>query len=113
MIERGQIWWARLPDPVGSEPGYSRPVVIIQADPFNESLIGTVIAVTLTTNLQRADSPGNVLLPSRWTGLPRDCVANVSQIVTADKGFLTEYVGPLPYSLLQQIDEGLRLILDL
>jgi len=113
VIQRGQIWWATLPEPLGSEPGYRRPIVIVQANTFNESLIGTVVAVTLTTNSQRADAPGNVLLPSRWTGLPRDCVANVSQIVTADKRFLTEYVGPLPYSLLEQIDEGLRLILDL
>jgi mRNA interferase MazF len=113
VIERGQIWWAALPEPAGSEPGYNRPVVIVQADTFNKSFIGTVLTVILTTNLQRADAPGNVLLPSRRTGLPKDCVANVSQIVTVDKRFLTEYVGSLPYSLLQRIDEGLRLVLDL
>ena len=113
MIQRGDIWWAELPDPLGSEPGYRRPVVIVQADTFNDSRLGTVLAVGLTTNLQRADAPGNVLLPSRRTGLPRDCVANVSQVITVDKRFLSEQVGPLPALLLHRIDEGLRLILDL
>ena len=113
MIQRGHIWWAALPEPVGSEPGYRRPVVIVQADNFNESLIGTVVAVTLTTNLQRANAPGNVLLPSRRTGLPKDCVANVSQILTIDRRFLTEHVSSLPNALLERIDEGLRLVLDL
>lgn len=111
VIFRGQVWWAALP--VGSEPGYRRPVVIVQANNFNESLIGTVLAVMLTTNLQRADAPGNVLLPSRRTGLPKDCVANVSQIVTVDKRSLTEHVSSLPGSFLQRIDDGLRLVLDL
>jgi len=113
VIQRGHIWWAALPEPVGSEPGYRRPVVIVQADNFNESLIGTVVAVALTTNLQRANAPGNVLLPSRRTGLPKDCVANVSQILTIDRRFLTEHVNSLPNALLERIDEGLRLVLDL
>jgi len=113
VIQRGDIWWAFLREPLGSEPGYRRPVVIVQSDGFNESLIGTVLAVILTTNLRLADAPGNVLLPSRRTGLPKDCVANVSQIVTVDRSFLSDPVGPLPTSLLQRIDEGLRLALDL
>jgi len=107
------VWWATLPEPRGSEPGDRRPVVIVQADNFNESFIATVVAVILTTNLQRADAPGNVLLPSHRTGLPKDCVANVSQIVTIDKRFLTDHVSSLSFSLLQRIDDGLRLVLDL
>lgn len=113
VIQRGDVWWADLPEPPGSAPGYRRPVVVVQADSFNESLIGTVLAVILTTNLRRADAPGNVLLPSRRTGLPKDCVANVSQVVTVDRRLLIEHVGPLPASLVQRIDDGLRMVLDL
>lgn len=113
VIRRGDIWWAILPEPLGSEPGYRRPIVIVQADSFNESLIGTVLGVILTTNLRRADAPGNILLSSHRTGLPRDSVANVSQIITVDRRFLTEHVGSLPPGLVQQIDDGLRLVLDL
>lgn len=113
MIRRGEIWWASLPEPQGSEPGYRRPLVIVQADTFNRSGIRTVIGVVLTTNLQLANAPGNVLLESRRTGLPRDCVANVSQMITADRGVLTERVGALPVSLLEKIEAGLRQVLDL
>ena len=113
MIRRGDIWWASLPDSVGSEPGGRRPVIIVQADGFNESLIQTVLAVILTTNLRLANAPGNVLLRSRQTGLPKDSVANVSQVATVDRRFLTECVGRLSASLLERVDEGLRLALDL
>ena len=113
MIQRGDIWWANLPEPAGSEPGYRRPIVIIQADTFNQSAIRTVIGVGLTTNLHLADAPGNILLLSRQTGLPKDCVANVSQVITADKSTLTERVGTLSASVLARIEEGLRRILDL
>ena len=110
---RGEIWWASLPEPSGSEPGYRRPVVILQADSFNRSLLRTVIVVGLTTNLRQAGAPGNVLLPSRQTNLPADSVANVSQVVTLDKGDLLEWVGPLPAQLLRRIEDGVRLILEL
>lgn len=110
---RGEIWWASLPEPSGSEPGYRRPVVILQADSFTRSLIRTVIVVGLTTNLRQAGAPGNVLLPSRQTSLPADSVANVSQVVTLDKGDLLEWVGPLPAQLLRRIEDGVRLILEL
>ena len=113
MIQRGEIWWASLPEPLGSEPGGRRPVLIVQADSFNESLIQTVLSVILTTNLRLARAPGNVLLRSHQTGLQKDSVANVSQIATVDRRFLTERIGELPGSLLQRIDEGLRLVLDL
>ena len=81
---RGEIWWANLPDPVGSEPGYRRPVLIIQDDTFTQSRISTVIVVIVTSNTRLAEAPGNVLLPCEASGLPRDSVANVSQILTID-----------------------------
>lgn len=113
VIRRGDIWWASLPDPLGSEPGGRRPVIIVQADGFNESLIQTVLAVILTTNLRLASAPGNVLLRSHQTGLPKDSVANISQVATVDRRFLAECVGRLSASLLERVDEGLRLVLDL
>jgi mRNA interferase MazF len=113
VIQRGDIWWASLPEPLGSEPGGRRPILVVQADSFNESLIQTTLSVILTTNLRLAHAPGNVLLRSHQTGLPKDSVANVSQVATIDRRFLTERVGRLPSSLLQKIDEGLRLVLDL
>lgn len=113
VIHRGEIWWATLPEPVGSEPGYRRPVLIVQSDSFNHSRIGTVIAVVLTSNSKLAKAPGNVLLTGRVTGLPKDSVANVSQIITVDKTFLTELVGFLPARKMQQVEEGLRVALSL
>jgi mRNA interferase MazF len=113
VIARGEIWWASLPEPVGSEPGYRRPVLIIQADEFNHSRIQTVIAVVLTTNLQVASAPGNVFLSARATGLRKDAVANVSQVITLDKAFLTERVGKLSANLLEEMESGLRLVLNL
>lgn len=112
-MRRGEIWWASMPEPVGSEPGYRRPVVIVQADSFNQSRIRTVVTVALMSNLGLAEAPGNVLLSSRQTGLPKDCVANVSQVATLDRMFLTERIGAVPGSFLQRIENGLRLVLDL
>jgi mRNA interferase MazF len=112
-VYRGEIWWADLPNPIGSEPGYRRPVLIIQDDTFTQSLIRTVIVVIITSNLELANAPGNVLLPRDATGLSRDSVANVSQIFTVDKVFLTERVGLLPVSLQEEVDEGLRTVLYL
>lgn len=110
---RGEIWWADLPDPVGSEPGYRRPVLIIQDDTFTQSRLRTVIVVIITSNLELANAPGNVLLPRDTTSLSRDSVANVSQIFTVDKAFLTECIGSLPVSLQEEVDEGLRTVLHL
>ena len=112
-MQRGEIWWAALPEPAGSEPGFSRPVLIVQDDAFNRSRIQTVIVVAITTNLELAQAPGNVLLPRKATRLPRDSIANVSQIITVDKSFLTERVGSLPDELQEQVDAGLRLVLYL
>jgi mRNA interferase MazF len=110
---RGEIWWASLPEPTGSEPGYRRPILIVQDDTFNQSRIQTVIAIAITSNLRLAEAPGNVFLPRGVTGLPKDSVANVSQVVTIDKTVLTERVGSLSIDLQEEIDEGLRLVLYL
>ena len=113
VIQRGEIWWATLPEPIGSEPGYRRPVIIIQSNAFNRSQITTVVAVIVTSNTRLAQAPGNVLLPKRATGLSQESVANVSQVITVDKQFLTERIGKLPTNLVEQIEAGLRLVLEL
>ncbi|WAL61807.1 type II toxin-antitoxin system PemK/MazF family toxin [Thermocoleostomius sinensis] len=110
---RGEIWWANLPNPVGSEPGYRRPVLVIQDDTFTQSRIRTIIVVIITSNVQLAEAPGNVLLPREVSGLPRDSVVNISQIFTVNKTFLVERVGALPDYLQEEVDEGLRTILYL
>ncbi len=112
-MKRGEIWWASLPEPVGSMPGYRRPVIIVQADSFNVSRIDTVVVVPLTTNQRLADAPGNFLLPPKQSGLSRDSVVNVSQIITIDKSLLTEAVGQLPSRALERMENGLRLVLAL
>jgi len=112
-MQRGEIWWARLRPARGSEPGYRRPVLIIQSDDFNRSRIATVIAVVLTSNLRLQAAPGNVLLRQSDTGLPKDSVANASQVVTLDKSFLTERVASLPSERMKQIESGVRLVLAL
>ena len=112
-MTRGEVWWADLPDPVGSAPGYRRPVVIVQSDAFNRSRLATVIVVVLTANLRLVEAPGNVLIPARASGLPRDSVANASQILTVDRGRLTERIGRLPAKALDQVDDGMRVVLEL
>ncbi len=113
MIERGEIWWASLPEPTGSEPGFRRPVLVVQADAFNRSRLQTAVAVVLTSNLRLLDAPGNVLLPADASGLPKDSVANVSQVITIDRDFLTERAGRLRGRTMEAVDNGLRLALDL
>ena len=113
VIQRCEVWWASLPEPLGAEPGYRRPVLIVQADEFNQSRIATVIAIAISSNLRLAQAPGNVLLPARATGLQKDSVATVSQVITVDKRFLTERIGALPRYLLEQVEHGLRLALSL
>ena len=113
VVERGQVWWADLGEPNGSEPGFRRPVVIVQSDAFNRSRIRTVIVVVLTANLRLVEAPGNVLVPAKASGLPKDSVANVSQVVTLDREFLTELAGRIKGPLLSSVDSGLRLVLGL
>lgn len=111
VISQGEVWWADLPAPSGSGPGYRRPVVVVQGDPFNRSAIGTIVSIPLTSTLRWADAPGNVRLTARATGLPRDSVANVSQIVTVDRSILTERVGKLARSKVDLILSGIDIVL--
>jgi mRNA interferase MazF len=112
-VRRGEVWWAELPEPVASEPGFRRPVLIVQSDHFNLSRIRTVIVVVLTTNLRLAEAPGNVPFSKEDTSLPADSVANVSQIVTLDKTFLTERVGQISDRIMMSVEEGIRTVLAL
>jgi len=112
-MRRGEIWWASLPEPSRSGPGFRRPLLVISANSFNESRISTVIAVVITSNLRLADAPGNVRLPVRGTGLSKPSVANISQIVTVDKSFLTERIGKLAPRLLAEVEHGMRLVISL
>ncbi len=112
-MHRGEVWWASLGDPNGSGPGLRRPVVIVQASAFNESAIRTVLCVAVTSNLGLREAPGNVRLPRRASGLGKDSIANVSQVITTDKRSLTQRVGRLTSATLRDIDAGLRLVLSL
>lgn len=111
VIARGEVWWADLPEPSGSEPGFRRPVVVVQGDAFNRSHISTVVCVPLTSNLRWAGAPGNVPLPARLTGLPKDSVANVTQVVTLDRSSLTDRVGMLPDAKLELVLFGIDVVL--
>ena len=112
-MRRGEIWWASLRKPIGSEPGYRRPVLVIQSDDFNRSRIATVTAVVITSNIKLTEAPGNVFLPQKLAGLTKDSVVNVSQVVTVDKNCLTERLGALPPGVIDQVEKGLRLVLGL
>lgn len=112
-MKRGEIWWADLADPVGSSPGYKRPVLIIQSKPFNESRMATVIVAVITSNLALGEAPGNVRLSKSQSGLPKPSVVNVSQIITIDKSLLTEKVTTLLGAVVQEVDDGLWLVLAL
>lgn len=111
VVSRGEVWWADLGDPVGSQPGYRRPVLVVQGDALNRSRIATVVVVPLTSNLKWADAPGNVLLRSSATGLDRDSVANVSQIVTLDKSQLAERTGTIAARKLENVLAGIDVVL--
>ena len=111
MISTGEVWWADLPAPAGSEPGFRRPVVVAQGDALNRSRIATVVCIPLTSNLRWAHAPGNVVLGPRLTGLPKESVANVSQVVTVDKGLLTERVGKIPDTKLELLFAGMDVVL--
>lgn len=113
MIRRGEVWWASLAEPEGSEPGYRRPVVVVQSNEFNESRIRTVVAVAITTNLRLAAAPGNVLCGKGDAGLPRESVINVSQVLALNKVRLTKRVGKLSARQMRAVEAGLKLILGL
>ena len=112
-MQRGEIWWASLPSPKGSGPGRRRPVLIVQSDAFNASRIQTVIAAVITSNLDLTAAPGNLLLRRRDSGLTKDSVVNVSQLMTVDRAFLVEKVRKLPATTMREVDAGMRRVLEL
>ena len=112
-MQRGEIWWAALPEPAGSEPGYRRPVLIVQADAFTESAIRTVVCAAITSNLQLGAAPGNVRIAARPSGLRKPSIVNVSQVAAIDRTFLKECIKTLDAQTMRQIDDGLRLVLNL
>ena len=111
MIDQGDVYWTDLPEPAGSGPGYRRPVVVVQGDPLNRSRISTVVCAVMTSNLKWAKAPGNVRLSARESGLPRDSVVNVSQILTLDRSRLTDRVGRVSASRLQEVLAGIDVVL--
>jgi mRNA interferase MazF len=112
-MRRGEIWWATLPEPRASEPGYRRPVLIVQSDVFNRSAIQTVIVAVITSNLRLAAAPGNVMLRTRESRLAKNSVINVSQLVTLSKDFLVDRVSRIPPARMGEVEEGLQLVLSL
>lgn len=110
-VTQGDVWWADLPEPTGSGPGFRRPVVVVQGNPLNRSRIATIVCVPLTSNIVWAGAPGNVLLAGKMTSLPKDSVANVSQIITLDRSLLTEQVGRLGPKPLAQVLHGIDIVL--
>lgn len=112
-MKRGELWWANLPSPVGSGPGYKRPVLVVQANPFNASRIATVIVATVTSNLALAEAPGNVRIAKSDSGLPQPSVVNVSQLITLDRSILSGKVKALPGAVMDKVDSGLKLVLSL
>ena len=111
VIAQGHVYWANIPEPTGSGPGFRRPVLVVQGDAFNRSRLRTVVCVPLTSNLRWAEAPGNVLLSAKATGLPKDSVANSSQLITLDRTLLTEEVGKLSKRQLDLILEGINIVL--
>lgn len=113
VIQRGEIWWADIPEPAESAPGYRRPVLVLQSDDFTRSRIQTVIVIVLTTNLRLAEAPVNVLIMAGDAGLPKDSVVNVSQIITVNKSFLTERVRRVDAQIMFLVEDGVRTVLGL
>ena len=111
VVAQGDIFWASLPNPVGSGPGFTRPVLVVQGDALNASRLETVVVVPLTSNLRWAEAPGNLLIRARRSGLPKDSVANVSQIVAVDRSVLTEHVGRVPRAQLELVLGGIDVVL--
>jgi mRNA interferase MazF len=112
VITQGDIYWMELDTPKGSEPGYRHPHVVVQNNLFNRSKIRTVLVCPLTSNLKRADAPGNVLLKKGEAHLPRQSVVNVSQVLAVDKDELAEYIGTITPQRLREVLNGIKLVLD-
>ncbi|WP_103061612.1 type II toxin-antitoxin system PemK/MazF family toxin [Actinomyces qiguomingii] len=112
VVARGEVWWLDFGDPIGSKPGYRRPALIVSSDRFNRSRIATVIVSAITSNLRLAAAPGNVGIERGEAGLSKQCVVNVSQTLVVDRSRLSDRIGVLPAHLLNRVDDGLRLVLD-
>ena len=112
-MKKGEIWWASLPEPRGSEPGFRRPIVIVSSNDFNASNINTVLAATITSSPRLANAPGNVKITKKASKLGKDSVINVSQIITVNKSFLTEKVSKLNQQSFNLLNEGLKLVMGL
>ena len=112
-LKRGEVWWADLPAPRGSEPGHPRPVLVVQSNRFNDSEIQTVLVAAITTNLRLAGAPGNVRVKPSDSGLPKPSVVNVSQVLTVSRQFLAKRAGMLPAGAMNHVADGLRLVLGL
>ena len=112
-MKKGEIWWASLPKPRGSEPGFRRPIIIVSSNDFNDSNINTVLAATITSNLRLASAPGNIKITKKASKLSKDSVINVSQIITIDKSFLTEKVSKLNQQGFNLLNESLKLVMGL
>jgi mRNA interferase MazF len=113
MVKRGEIWWTDLPEPIGSGPGFRRPVLVVQDDEFNQSRINTVVIAAITSNLNLAKAKGNVGISPNQSGLEKNSVINVSSLLAIDKKFFQEYVGILSEAKMEKVDKGLRLVLSL
>jgi mRNA interferase MazF len=113
VILRREVWWADLEEPRGSEPGFRRPILVVQADSFNRSRLRTVLGIVLTSNTRLLDAPGNILLPAKASGLTKDSAVNVTRIVTLDETYLSERTGRITPELMAHVDAGLKLVLDL
>ena len=112
-MNRGEIWWADLPDPYASEPGYRRPVLVLQADTFNQSGIKTVICVGITSNVGLGRLPGNVVISPKESNLKIPSVVNITQVITVDRAMLTECVGSVAARAMRKVNAGLKLVLGL
>jgi mRNA interferase MazF len=112
VINQGDLYWVDLEEPQGSEPGYRHPHVVVQNNLFNHSRIRTVLVCPLTSNLKRADAPGNVLLEKQEANLPKPSVVNVSQVFTIDKAQLGDHIGTLPPKRVRQILDGIKLVIE-
>jgi mRNA interferase MazF len=112
-MRRGEVWWASLPEPTGSGPGFRRPVLVVQSNSFNQSRISTVVVAVVTSNVALAEAPGNVRLAKSEAGLPRTSVVNVSQVLTIDRALLTLRIKALSGQTMTRVDEGLRLVMGL
>ena len=112
-MKKGEVWWASLGEPRGSEPGFKRPVIIVSANEFNKSTIKTVIVAVITSNLRLAEAPGNFSVSKKDSGLAKESVVNISQLLTLDKSFLVEKSKKIPELKLIRLNEGLKLVLSI